>query len=110
LWYDVGGYGEDTIALRFVKDAGDRLSLRTAAPILLNVLLGRIKHTATSSDAGCLTRHAHDVRIRRGGLSIWRIPCTRCKAVFTGLPHFALRHRSMSPDMARNALLATHRG
>jgi hypothetical protein len=57
-----------------------------------------------------VTRHAHDVRVRLGGLTIWRIQCTRGKAVFTVLPHFALRDRSMSPNMARNALLATHGG
>src|SRR4029077_470369 len=59
---------------------------------------------------GCLTRHSHDVRIRLGGMTIWRIQCTRCTAVFTVLPHVVLRYRSMRPDMARNALLATHGG
>jgi len=34
----------------------------------------------------------------------------RCKAVFTILPHFALRYRSMRPDVARDVLLATHGG
>src|SRR5262247_692385 len=33
-----------------------------------------------------------------------------CKAVFTVLPHFVIRYRSMRPDVARNALLATHGG
>jgi hypothetical protein len=32
------------------------------------------------------------------------------KAVFTVLPHFVLRYRSVSPDVARNVLLATHGG
>jgi hypothetical protein len=36
--------------------------------------------------------------------------CTRCKAVFTVLPHFVLRYRTMRPDVARNALFATHGG
>ena len=53
---------------------------------------------------------AHYVRIRLGGLTIWRIQCTRCKAVFTVLPHFVLRYRKMRPDVARDALLATHGG
>jgi hypothetical protein len=50
------------------------------------------------------------VRVRLGGLTIWRIQCTRCKAVFTVLPHFVLRYRTMRPDAARDALLATYGG
>ncbi len=34
----------------------------------------------------------------------------RCKAVFTVLPHFILRYRQMHPEVARNALWATHGG
>src|SRR5215831_17930729 len=40
----------------------------------------------------------------------WRIQCTSCQAVFTVLPHFALRYRRMSPEVARQALIATHGG
>jgi len=36
--------------------------------------------------------------------------CTTCKAVFTVLPHFVLRYRRMSPNVARQALIATHGG
>src|SRR5262245_12686778 len=39
-----------------------------------------------------------------------RIQRTTCKAVFTVLPHFVLRYRSIRPEVARNALLATHGG
>jgi hypothetical protein len=70
----------------------------------------QLLHKASGSPGGCLTRHSHDVRIRLGGMTIWRIPCTRGKAVFTVLPHFVLRDRSMRPAMARNALLATPGG
>ena len=49
-------------------------------------------------------------RARLGGLTIWRIQCTTCKTVFTVLPHFVLRHCKMRPDVARDALLATHGG
>src|SRR5215211_3808219 len=70
----------------------------------------QLLHKASCSQGGCLTRHSHDVRIRLGGMTIWRIQCTRCTAVFTVLPHFVLRYRSMRPDMARNALLATQGG
>src|SRR5499426_1593742 len=68
----------------------------------------QLTHKATCRGGGCLTRHSHDVRVRLSGLTIWRIQCTRCKAVFTVLPHFVLRYRQMRPEVARNALLATH--
>lgn len=45
-----------------------------------------------------------------GGVTIWRIQCTTCKAVFTILPHFILRYRQMRPQVARDALMATHGG
>src|SRR5262250_498576 len=70
----------------------------------------QLAHKATCHGGGCLTRHAHYVRIRLGGVTIWRIQCTTCKAVFTVLPHFVLRYRQMRPEVARDALLATHGG
>jgi hypothetical protein len=48
--------------------------------------------------------------MRLGGLIIWRIQCTRCRAVFTVLPQFVLRYRKMRSDVARQALIATHGG
>jgi len=68
----------------------------------------QLKHKAICRGGGCLTHHSHYVRVRLGGLTIWRIQCTRCKAVFTVLPHFVLRYRQMRPEVARDALLATH--
>jgi hypothetical protein len=70
----------------------------------------QLAHKATCTGGGCLTRHSHYARVRLGGLTIWRIQCTSCQAVFTVLPHFALRYRRMSPDVARQALMATHGG
>jgi hypothetical protein len=70
----------------------------------------QLKHQATCRGGGCLTRHSHYVRVRLGRLTIWRVQCTACKAVFTILPHFVLRYRSMRPEAARDALLATHGG
>jgi hypothetical protein len=70
----------------------------------------QLAHKATCRGGGCLTRHSHYVRIRLGGLTIWRVQCTTCKAVFTVLPHFVLRYRQMRPEVARDALLATHGG
>jgi hypothetical protein len=70
----------------------------------------QLKHKATCSGGGCLTRHSHYVRVRLGGLTIWRIQCTRCKAVCTILPHFVLRYHQMHPDVARDARVATYGG
>jgi hypothetical protein len=68
------------------------------------------KHKATCRGGWCLTRHSYYVRVRLGGLTIWRIQCTRCKVVFTVLLHFVLRSRQMRPEVARDALLATPGG
>jgi hypothetical protein len=70
----------------------------------------QLTHKATCTGGGCLTRHSHYARVRLGGLTIWRLQCTTCKAVFTVLPHFVLRYRTMRPDVARDALIATHGG
>jgi hypothetical protein len=70
----------------------------------------QLKHKATCRGDGCLTRHSHYVRVRLGGVTIWRLQCTTCRAVFTVLPHFILRYRQMRPDMARDAQLAMHGG
>ena len=70
----------------------------------------QLKHKATCRGGGCLTRHSHYMRVRLGGITIWRIQCTTCKAVFTVLPQFILRYRQMRPEVARDALLATHGG
>src|SRR6266700_4252472 len=50
----------------------------------------QLTHKSTCHGGDSLTRHSHYVRIRLGGLTIWRMQCTRCKAVFTVLPHFVL--------------------
>src|SRR5437016_12213892 len=70
----------------------------------------QLAHKATCHGGGCLTRHSHYVRLRVRGITIWRIQCTTCKAVCTVLRHFVLRYRQMRPEVARDALLATHGG
>src|SRR5262244_2960722 len=70
----------------------------------------QLAHKATCHGGGCLTRHSHYVRLRLGGVTIWRLQCTTCRAVFTVLPHFVLRYRQMRPKVARDALFATHGG
>ncbi len=46
----------------------------------------QLLHKASCSEGGGLTRHSHYARVRLGGLTIWRIQCTTCTAVFTVLP------------------------
>src|SRR5215475_15244195 len=70
----------------------------------------QLAHKTTCRGGGCLTRHSHYVRLRVRGITIWRIQCTTCKAVFTVLPHFVLRYRQMHPEVVRDALLATQGG
>src|ERR671924_221233 len=89
---------------------GDRKAFLECVLAFVLSLGFQLTHTATCRGGGCLTRHSHYVRVRLGGVTIWRIQCTTCKAVFTVLPHFVLRYRSMRPDVARDALLATHGG
>ena len=60
----------------------------------------QLQHKATCCGGGCLTRHSYYARVRLGGVTIWRIQCTTCKAVFTVLPHFVLRYRAMRPEVA----------
>ncbi len=105
-----------TITIDFHNEAtyfqllGDGKAFVECVLAFLLALVFQLAHKATCRSGGCLTRHSHYARVRLGGLTIWRIQCTACKAVFTVLPHFVLRYRQMRPDVARDALLATHGG
>src|SRR5438128_11052777 len=70
----------------------------------------QLLHKASCSEGGCLTRHSHYAWLRLGGLTISRIQCTTCKAVFTALPPFFFRYSQTQPAVARAALLAPHGG
>ena len=70
----------------------------------------QLLHQTTCRGGGGLTRHAHYARVRLGRITIWRLQCTTCRAVFSVLPHFILRYRQLRPAVARDALLATHGG
>ncbi len=70
----------------------------------------QLVHHGHCSGQSAFKRHSHYARVRLGGLTIWRIQCCECKATFSILPHFVLRYRSMSPERATEALLATHGG
>ena len=100
-------FHDETTYFRLLDDGKAFVELVMAFILSLGF---QLKHKATCRGDGCLTRHSHYVRVRLGGLTIWRIQCTRCKAVFTVLPHFVLRSRQMRPEVARDALLATHGG
>src|SRR5262247_2088427 len=100
-------FRDDATYFRLLKDGKAFVECVLA---FLMALGFQLKHKATCDGGGCLTRHSHYVRVRLGGITIWRVQCTRCKAVFTVLPHFVLRYRQMRPEVARDALLATHGG
>src|SRR2546429_5761044 len=105
-----------TITIDFHNEAtygqilGDGKAFVECVLAFLLALGFQLKHKATCDGGGCLTRHSHYARVRLGGLTIWRIQCTTCQAVFTVLPLFVLRYRQMRPEVARDALLATHGG
>src|SRR6266853_3406997 len=90
----------------YVQLLGDGKAFVECVMAFLLSLGFQLAHKATCEGGGCLTRHSHYMRVRLGGLSIWRLQCTTCKAVFTVLPHFVLRYRQMRPDVARQALIA----
>jgi hypothetical protein len=100
-------FQEDSTYLQLLSDG------KAFVEFIVTFLLAlgfQLTHKATCHGGGCLTRHSHYARVRLGGLTIWRMQCTACEAVFTVLPHFVLRYRQMRPEVARNALLATHGG
>ncbi len=105
-----------TITVDFQNEAtyfqllGDGKAFVECVLAFLLALGFQLAHKATCGGGGYLTRHSHYVRVRLGRLTIWRIQCTTCRAVFTVLPHFVLRYRSMRPEVARDVLLATHGG
>src|SRR2546421_10578101 len=105
-----------TITVDFRDDAtyvqllGDGKAFVECVMAFLLALGFQLAHKATCHGGGCLTRHSHYIRVRLGGITIWRLQCTTCRAVFTVLPRFVLRYRQMRPEVARDALLATHGG
>jgi len=105
-----------TLTIDFNDDATDAQLLDDGKAVIAFVLALLLSsgfqrsHKATGNGGGCLTRHSHSARVRLGGLTLWRMQCTSCKAVFTVLPHCVLRYRRMRPEVARQALLATHGG
>src|SRR5262249_44291719 len=77
----------------YVQLLGDGKAFVECVCAFLLALGFPLAHKATCQGGGYLTRHSHYLRVRLGGVTIWRIQCTRCRAVFTVLPHFVLRYR-----------------
>src|SRR5688500_12521062 len=100
-------FGDEATYFRLITDGQAFLECVLAFVLSLGF---QLKHKATCGGGGCLTRHSHYVRVRLSGVTIWRLQCTTCRAVFTVLPHFVLRYRQMPPEVARDAILATHGG
>src|SRR5215813_10226084 len=98
-----------TITVDFQNEAtyyqllGDGKAFIECVLAFLFALGFQLKHKAPCGGGGCLTRHSHYVRVRLSGVTIWRLQCTTCRAVFTVLPHFVLRYRQMPPEVARDA-------
>lgn len=94
----------------YLQLLGDGKAFRECVLAFLLALGLPLTHKATWGGGGWLTRHFQYGRVRLGGVTIWRIQGTPCKAVCTVLPQFVLRYRSMRPAVARDALWATPGG
>src|SRR5215471_9683863 len=74
-----------TITVDFQNEAtyfqllGDGKAFLECVLAFLLALGFQLAHKATCDGGGCLTRHSHYARVRLGGLTIWRVQCTRCK-------------------------------
>ena len=72
-----------TITVDFRSEAtyfqllGDRKAFLECVLARVMSLGFQLKHKATCHGGGCLTRHSHYVRVRLGGVTIWRLQCTR---------------------------------
>ena len=59
----------------------------------------QLLHKAHCTGGGnCFTRHSHYVRVKCGGVTIWRILCKECGAAFTVIPSFLLRYCSQRAE------------
>jgi hypothetical protein len=96
-------FRDETAYFRLIEDR--KVCLECVIAFILSLGFQRT-HKAACGGGRRLTRHSHAVRGRLGGVPIWRLQCTRCRAVCTVLPHFVLRYRQMRPDVASKAMLA----
>src|SRR2546428_7688234 len=74
----------------YVQLPGDGRAFVECVLAFLLALGFQLVHKATCRGGGCLTRHSHYMRIRLGGITLWRLQCTTCRAELTELPLFVL--------------------
>ena len=60
----------------YVQLLGDGKAFVECVCAFLLALGFQLAHKATCQGGGCLTRHSHYLRVRLGGVTIWRIQCT----------------------------------
>ena len=70
----------------------------------------QIVHNKLCTGGNCFTRHSHYVRVKCGGITIWRIQCKTCKAVFTVIPSFLMRYLCYRTEQVQKAITAYHGG
>ena len=105
-----------TITVDFRSEAtyfqllGDRKAFLECVLAFLMSLGFQLQHKATCRGGGCLTRHSHYVRVRLGESPSGDSNARHVAPCSPSSRHFILRYRQMRPDVARDALLATHGG
>jgi hypothetical protein len=65
----------------YVQLLGDGKAFLECVFAFLFALGFQLKHKANLSRRWVSNRHSHYVRVRLGGVTIWRLQCTTCKAV-----------------------------
>jgi hypothetical protein len=75
----------------YVQLLGDGKACVAGVLAFLLALGFQLKHKAPGRGGGGLTRPSPYGRGRLGGVTIWRLQCTTCRAVCTVLPHCILR-------------------
>jgi hypothetical protein len=89
----------------YVQRLDDGKAFAALMIAFLRALGFQLQHQATSEGGGCPTRHSHYVRIRLGGLTIWRLQCMTSgslQAFLTELAHL--------DNLASYQRQATHAG
>ena len=74
-----------------VQRLGDGKALVAGVLALLLALGFQLKHKAPGRGGGGLTRPSQYGRVRLGGVTLWRLQGSTCRAGCTGLPHCILR-------------------
>ena len=70
----------------------------------------QLLHKKHCTSGSCFTRHSHYARVKSNNITIWRIECKTCGAVFTVIPSFLMRYFRHDTENVKNALIAYHGG